>query len=347
MDQVLDMVKSQRGEPGIFNRQATIELQPERRKRFSYTDYLTNPCGEIVLRKWQFCNLSIAVGRSGDTLESLREKVEAATIIGTIQSLATHFHALRPMWKQNCEEERLLGVDITGQMDSPLTHDPAVMQELRAVATETNRVLAERLGINQSAAITTVKPSGNSSQLLNCSSGLHARWAPYYERNVRVAATSPIFKVLRDAGVPMDPENGQTREDANTWVIHFPVRSPEGAATRKNRGAIEQCDYWLHNKLNWTEHNPSVTVTYRPDEIIDLAGWIWEHRDFIGGMAFLPTFDAQYAQLPYIEISKEEYERRVASFPEIDFSKVFRYESTDLTNAAQELACLAGQCELD
>jgi ribonucleoside-diphosphate reductase alpha chain len=347
MEQVLDMVKSQRGEPGIFNRKATLDLIPERRKEFGYQEYGTNPCGEIVLRKHQFCNLSIAVARSSDTLETLKEKVEFATIIGTIQSLATNFPDLRPMWKQNAEEERLLGVDITGQMDSPAVHDPAVMQALRAVATETNRDIAQRLGINRSSAITTVKPSGNSSQLLNCSSGLHARWAPYYERNVRVAATSPIFKVLRDAGVPMDPENGQTRDDANTWVIHFPMKSPEGAVTRKDRGAIEQANYWLHNKLNWTDHNPSVTITYKPDELMDLTTWIWEYRDLIGGMAFLPSFDAQYAQLPYIEISKEEYERRIAEFPTIDFSKLWRYESQDLTTAAQELACLAGQCEVD
>jgi ribonucleoside-diphosphate reductase alpha chain len=347
IEQVLDMVKSQRGEPGIFNRQATIDLLPERRNRSGYTNYLTNPCGEIILREWQFCNLSIAVARADDTLESMKEKVQAASIIGTIQSLATHFPDLRPMWKKNCEEERLLGVDITGQMDSPVVHDPAVMRELREVAVQTNRLFAEKLGINESVAVTTVKPSGNSSQLLNCSSGLHARWAPYYERNVRVASTSPIFKVLRDAGVPMDPENGQTREDASTFVIHFPMKSPDGAVTRKDRGAVEQCDYWLHNKLNWTEHNPSVTITYKPDEIIALTNWIWEHRDFIGGMAFLPSFDAQYAQLPYIEITQQEYERRLSEFPEIDFSKLWRYESSDLTNAAQELACLAGQCETD
>jgi ribonucleoside-diphosphate reductase alpha chain len=347
IDQVLDMVKSQRGEPGIFNRRATLDLIPERRKRFGYQEYGVNPCGEVILRKYEFCNLSIAVARSDDGLESMKEKVEAAAIIGTIQSLATHFPDLRPIWKQNSEEERLLGVDITGQMDSPIVHDPQVIQALRRVATETNRLLAARLGINQSAAITTVKPSGNSSQLLNCSSGLHARWAPYYERNVRVAATSPVFKVLRDAGVPMDPENGQTRDAANTWVVHFPMRAPEGAITRKDRGVIEQCNYWLHNKVNWTDHNPSVTITYKPDEILELTSWIWEHRDLIGGMAFLPSFDANYAQLPYIEITREEYERRVAEFPEIDFSKLWRYEHTDLTTAAQELACLAGQCEAD
>src|SRR6267378_6464142 len=347
VEQVLDMVKSQRGEPGIFNRQATLDLMPERRRLLGYTEYLTNPCGEIVLRKWELCNLSIAVARQEDTFETLREKVQVATIIGTIQSLATNFPDLRPIWKQNCEEERLLGVDITGQMDSPTVHEPAVMQALRKVAVETNRVFADKLGINQSAAITTVKPSGNSSQLLNCASGLHARWAPYYERNVRVAATSSIFKVLRDAGVPMDPENGQSRDDANTWVVHFPMKSPDGAITRKDRSVIEQCNYWLHNKVNWTEHNPSCTITYKQDEVIELTNWIWEHRDQIGGMAFLPSFDANYAQLPYIEISKEEYERRVAEFPEIDYSKLWRHESQDLTTAAQELACLAGQCETD
>ena len=212
---------------------------------------------------------------------------------------------------------------------------------------ETNRELAQKLGINQSAATTCVKPSGNSSQLLNCSSGLHSRWAPYYERNIRVATTSPIYKVMRDAGVPMDPENGQTPEDATTWVIHFPVKSPDGAITRSNRTAIEQCEYWLVNKKNWTEHNPSVTITYREGEVLDLMKWIWENRDYIGGMAFLPAFDAHYDQLPYIEISKEDYEKRTAVFPEIDFSKLYRYESTDLTTAAQELACMSGSCEVE
>lgn len=352
LEQVMDMVRSERGEPGIFNRQAAISLRPERRKALDSVfggapEYGTNPCGEIVLRKWELCNLSIAVARQADTLETLREKVEVASIIGTIQSLATDFPGLRPMWAENCRTERLLGVDVTGQLDSRAAQDPSVMQALRVSAVETNRVYAERLGINQSASVTTVKPSGNSSQLLDCSSGLHARWAPYYERNVRVAATSPVFKVLRDAGVPMDPENGQAPESANTWVIHFPVKAPDGAITRNNRSALEQCEYWLRNKVHWTEHNPSVTITYRPDEVLDLMKWIWEHRDFLGGMAFLPAFDAQYAQLPYIEITREEYERRIAQFPEIDFSKLYRYESTDLTSAAQELACLAGVCEVD
>ncbi|MEI2609692.1 MAG: ATP cone domain-containing protein [Candidatus Promineifilaceae bacterium] len=340
---VLDMVKSERGEPGIFNRRAAIENRPARRQ---IADFGTNPCGEIILRPYQFCNLSSAVARADDTYDSLREKVEAAAIIGTLQSLATHFPGLRPVWSQNCAEERLLGVDLNGQMDSPVSQDPAIQEQLRQVALETNRQVAEMLGINQSASITCVKPSGNSSQLLDSASGLHSRWAPFYIRNVRVGAHTPVFKVLQDVGVPMDPENGQTRENANTWVAHFPVKAPSNAITRNDRTALEQCAYWLQNKVHYTEHNPSVTITYRPDEIIDLIKWIWEHQDKIGGMAFLPAFDAQYDQMPYVEIDEEEYNRLMVHFPEIDFSKIYRYEEEDLTTAAQEVACMAGQCDI-
>jgi ribonucleoside-diphosphate reductase alpha chain len=344
INQFREMVESGRGEPGIFNRAAANTMKPARREM---ADFGTNPCGEINLRPWQFCNLTAAVARVDDTFESLREKVEVATIIGSIQSLATYFPGLRPMWQQNCEEERLLGVDITGQLDSPIAQDAQVKRQLKEIAIEVNRQVADQLGINTSASITCVKPSGNSSQFLNCSSGLHARWAPYYIRNVRVASHSPIYKVLRDAGAPMDPENGQTVENATTWVVHFPMKSPDGAITRNQRSAIEQCEYWLQNKLYWTEHNPSCTITYRPDEVIDLMKWVWDHREQIGGLSFLPSFDAQYAQMPYIEISREEYERAAAEFPEIDFSKVWRYEEQDLTTAAQELACVGGVCEVE
>ncbi|MCL4867651.1 MAG: recombinase [Anaerolineae bacterium] len=340
---VLDMVKSERGEPGIFNRRAAVENRPERRLP---ADFGTNPCGEIILRPYQFCNLSSAIAREHDTYETLKEKVEAAAIIGTLQSMATYFPGLRSIWQTNCIEERLLGVDLNGQMDSAAAQDPEIQARLRQVAVDTNRQVAEMLGINQSAAITCVKPSGNSSQLLDSASGLHARWAPYYIRNVRVGAHTPVFKVLQDAGVPMDPENGQTRENANTWVAHFPVKAPANAVTRNDRTALEQCAYWLQNKIHYTEHNPSVTITYRPNEVIDLIKWIWEHQDKIGGMAFLPAFDAQYDQMPYVEISVEEYNRLVAQFPEVDFSKIYRYEEEDLTTAAQELACLAGQCDI-
>ena len=714
----------------------------DRQGRTEMAYVLSWQCGEIVLRPWQFCNLTAAVARHDDTFDSLREKVEVATIIGTIQSMATHFPGLRPQWQRNCEEERLLGVDITGQMDSPLAQDAGAKERLRQIAIEVNRQTSLTLGINQAAAITCVKPSGNcrpwysltstsaglltlqellvdhpedtnwaevtrevyalqgqerarivrtynngvsptlsirmnygltvestpnhrwfvsyrhergkgmvpveewvpacelrpddvldvqigaytnechtkftrvnslalkmrgnaqsikqpeemneeiawllgylwgdgslspggfrirfidnhqehllkaqrileeqfgveanmysasekrrawtlevasvylwhwlirnsvfkyfadqidiipqcvrssarndiiaflaglldadgwsgltqetqagkftfstadrlfarhiqdvswavgvplgcslnsvgenlqqhreiylltgcvyvqpdafavllrnsvklqttaaradftrwewqteakrlhpgkinaiaqgetvatydlevegnhwfyagavrshnSSQLLNCASGLHTRWSPYYIRNVRVAAHSPIFKVLRDAGAPMSPENGQTAEHATTWVIHFPVRSPEGAITRKDRSAIAQCEFWLQNKTYWTEHNPSCTIVYQPDEVIDLMKWVWEHRDLIGGLSFLPAFDAKYENMPYVEITREEYERLAPLFPVIDFSKIYRYEEQDLTNAAQELACSSGTCEID
>ena len=261
--------------------------------------------------------------------------------------MSTNYPGLRPQWKKNCEEERLLGVDINGQLDGPICWDRDVKERLLHTALEINRQTAQVLGINSSAAVTCVKPSGNSSQLFDCASGIHTRWAPYYIRNTRVASHSPIYKVLRDAGVPMDPENGQTVENSNTWVIHFPMKSPEGAITRKDRTAVQQCEFWLQNKLHWTEHNPSVTITYQPEEVIGLMKWTWEHLGVIGGMTFLPATDAQYAQMPYIEITKEEYEVLVGKFPKIDFSKLYRYEEEDLTKAAQELACMAGACDVE
>ncbi len=338
----LDMVESGGGEPGIFNRRAALENRPARREA---AEFGTNPCGEIILRPYQFCNLTSAVARAEDTAETLKEKVELATIIGTIQSMATNFPGLRDIWKKNSQEERLLGVDLNGQMDSPASQDVDTQEMLQHHVVETNKRYAEILGINQSAATTAVKPSGNSSQLLNSASGIHARWAPYYVRNIRVSAHSPVYKVLRDAGVPMDPENGQTRDNATTWVVHFPVKSPEAAVVRSDRGALEQCNYWLQNRVHYTEHNPSVTITYQQHEVLDMIRWIYDHQDKIGGMAFLPHSDANYDQLPYEEITQQEYEERIAAFPHVDFSKIYRYEETDLTNAAQELACLAGACE--
>lgn len=343
VDQMTTMYRNKRGEPGIFSRANAIANRPDRRAEAVFGG---NPCGEINLRPYQFCNLSIAVARKDDTYESLAEKVHIATIIGTIQSLAVNFPGLRPEWKKNCEEERLLGVDITGQMDCPYVQDASVLAALSEVARGTNRAYASMLGIEPSAAITCNKPSGNSSQFLNCSSGIHARWAPYYIRNMRVSPHTPLFQVLRSSGVPMDPENGQTPQNATSWVIHFPIRSPEGAKTRKGYSAVDQCEYWLLNKIHWTEHNPSVTITYEPDELLDLIKWVWEHRNVIGGMAFLPADDARYDQMPYEEISKEEYEAALAAFPDIDFALLYAYEKTDETTSSQEAACMAGSCDI-
>ena len=343
VDQFIEMFRNQRGEPGIFSRANAVRTKPARRKERRFGP---NPCGEIDLDEFQFCNLSIAVARPDDTEESLAEKVELAAIIGTIQSTATDFPHMRPDWKKNCEEERLLGVDINRQRDCPAVQRPEVMDKLQEVAVKVNQVFAEMLGINPATAVTCAKPNGNSSLLLNCSSGIHARWAPYYIRNVRVSAHTPLFRVLMDSGVPMDPENGQTRQNADTWVVHFPIKAPEGSKTRKDLSAIDQCEYWLMNKLHWTEHNPSVTITYQPDEMIDVTNWVWQHRDVIGGMAFLPADDAQYAQMPYEEISAEEYEAAIAAFPEIDFALLYAYEKTDMTEASQTLSCMAGSCDL-
>jgi len=295
----------------------------------------------------QLCNLTSCVAREDDTVETLREKIRIATIIGTIQSSATYFPGLRREWRENCEEERLLGVDITGQMDCLAIRDASVMDELRQYAVKVNQEYAHKLRINPSVAVTTVKPSGNTSVLVNCASGLHPRWSEYYVRNVRVSSHSPLYKVLRDAGVPLSPENGQESDTANTWVASFPIKSPQGAITRKDVTALDQLNHWLLNKEHWTEHNPSCTITYKADEIIDVVKWAWEHRHMVGGLSFLPYSESSYRLMPYEEIDRDTYEKFVTEFPPIDFSRIYRYEEDDLTTASSELACVSGTCETD
>jgi ribonucleoside-diphosphate reductase alpha chain len=345
--QMREMDNGQRGEPGIFSRDSAINTMPIRRNK----DFLfgTNPCGEIVLRPYEFCNLTIAVARPEDTLETLKEKVRVATIIGTIQSRATNFPGLRDQWKKNCEDERLLGVDINGWRDCPyLTEDEGKgLTELRDYAIEINKKYSKILAIKQAASVTCVKPSGNSSQLFNCSSGIHPRHFPYYIRNVRVSAHGPVYKVLKDAGVPMDPENGQTAETANTWVVHFPVKSLDGGKFLNDLTAVDQCEFWLKAKKFWTEHNPSVTITYKKSELDDLIEWVCKHKEIIGGMSFLPQVDAKYSQMPYESISEKQYLSYLSEFPDIDFSKLYIYESEDYTTAAQEVACMSGACEIE
>ena len=333
----LSMAETGRGEPGIFNRRAAIATAPSRRVSRQFG---TNPCGEVILRPRQFCNLSSVVARPHDTIQSLAEKVRVATIIGTIQSMATHFPGLSPLWRVNCEEERLLGVDMSGQMDCKVAQDSSVQQYLRDIAIQTNIEIARKLSINQSAAVTCVKPSGNSSLLLGCAPGIHPRWARKYIRNVRVNTHTPMYHVLTEAGMPGDPENGQMPESANTWVFHFPVESPYGTIVRADRSAIDQCKYWLQVKQSWTEHNPSVTITYKEEEILDVIKWIWENQDVIGGMAFMPDVNTEYEQMPYVEVDE------LPTIPDVDFSKIYQGEVTDMTTAAQEFACLAGSCDI-
>lgn len=352
LKQMFTMIDGQRGEPGIFSRYNANKIIPERRAKFGVKYFGTNPCGEINLRPYEFCNLSIAIARPDDTEETLKEKIEVATIIGTIQSMAVNFPGLRDIWRKNCEEERLLGVDINGWLDCPILRPSnpdldKVLRRLRDHAVDTNKLYAEMLGIPQSAAVTCVKPSGNSSQLFNCSSGIHPRHFKYYVRNVRVQASSPLKQLLQEAGVPMDPENGQNEANATAYVVHFPVASPEGAVLREQMSALDQLEYWLKSKLNWTEHNPSVTIMYKPDEVIDIIKWVWDHKQFVGGLSFLPADDAQYSQMPYERISHEEYDKRVADFPKIDFSRLFVLEHEDFTTSAGELACVSGVCDID
>lgn len=338
------MVSGGNGEPGIFSRSAATAMRPSRR---ASAEFGTNPCGEISLRDQQFCNLTEVILRPGDTYDTILNKTRIATILGTIQSMALNFPGLRPNWSANCAEERLLGVGYTGQMDCPAFQNPFVMQQAKQCAIDTNKEYATRLGINQSASITCVKPSGSTSLLTNSSSGLHTRWAPYYERNIRVMATGPVAQTLLANNAPMDPENGQTWDNPDTYVVHFPMKAPEGAKTRLDRSAIEQCEYWKMVKLNLTEHNPSVTITYRPHEAQAVEDWIVANREIIGGMAFLPHWDEDInlKQMPNREITKEEYETALDNFPEIDYSLITYFERQDQTTAAQEVACSAGGCD--
>lgn len=340
--QMLEMSEAGTGEPGIFSRENANRTKPKNRKK---ADFGSNPCGEINLRPFGLCNLSACVARSYDTPETLERKVRLASLIGTIQSLATYFPGMREEWKKNCEEERLLGVDITGQRDCPILNGD-LFDNLREAVIDENNIWADALGINRSASVTCVKPSGNTSTLVNCSSGLHARQFPYYLRRVRIMSTNPIFKIFKEVGIHMDPENGQNPDTATTWVVGFPVKSPDGSITNKDLSAIDQLNWWLTNKLHWTTHNPSCTIAYKKNEMTKIIDWVWEHRQKIGGLSFLPMNEHVYNLAPYEEITKEQYEELISKFPEIDYSRIYAYEKEDRTTASQELACMAGQCEL-
>lgn len=348
MQQMLDMIKTRSGEPGIFSRTNAQRTKPKRRKKAAFG---TNPCGEIMLRPYGFCNLSQAVSRPGDTEEDLARKVRLATIIGTIQSLSTRFPGLRDDWKKNAEEERLLGVDLTAQVDCELLRPGAeggdrLRSWLATYAVEVNAEFAEILGIEPSAAISCNKPAGNSAEVLNSSNGIHGRHAPYYMRRYTIGAHTPIFKVLKDAGIPMEPQVGSDSETATKWIVSIPKKSPDGAPVKADLGAVDQCEFWLLNKENWTEHNPSCTITYRADEVVDLVAWVVKNKDKIGGLSFFPASDAIYAQAPFEEITQEQYEELIAEFPDVDYSQIYVHELEDMTTAAQELACFAGSCEV-
>lgn len=350
LEEWLNLVKGRSGERGIFNRGGLEKQVPARRWKVLKKDAYragSNPCGEINLKSKQFCNLSEVVARPEDTEETLKEKVRVATILGTYQSTLTNFPYLSKEWKKNCEEERLLGVSITGQWDSPALRNAETMRKLREVAIATNKKYAKKFGINESTAITCVKPSGNGSQLFDSASGCHPRYARYYIRRVRIEVHNPLFKLLKDVGISYHPEVGQPADSATTFVLEFPIKAPEGVAMRHGSNALEQLEYWKMLKENYTEHNPSITVQVDEDEWMTVGNWVYENWDMVGGISFLPKSDHVYKLAPYEEISKEQYEMIAEHFPEIDFSKIVLYEYDDETTGSKELACVSGTCEID
>lgn len=344
------LVKSGTGERGIFNRGGLENQVPERRwkkmdKHVETTG--TNPCGEIILRNKQFCNLSEVVARAEDTEETLLRKARIAAILGTYQSTLTDFPYIARDWKRNCEEERLLGVSVTGQWDSPEARREEILAKMRDVAVETNQEYAKRFGVNPSASVTCVKPSGTVSQLVDAASGMHARHAPYYIRRVRIAATDPLFHMLKEQKFPYHPEVGQQEATASTYVLEFPVKAPESSVHKDDLSAIDQLNHWKSVKQNFTEHNPSVTVSVGEDEWIETAHWLYKNWDMIGGLSFLPRADHVYQMAPYEEITEEQYHAHAARMPKVDFAQILLYEQEDNTQGAKELACVAGVCEVD
>lgn len=358
MDEWVSLMKAGSGERGIFNRGGLMGQLPKRRidlwkeQGIVEGDRIvgsigTNPCGEIILQSKQFCNLTEVVARANDTPATLKKKIRIATILGTYQSSLTNFQYLSKEWKENCEAERLLGVSITGQWDSAEVRRPEVLQELKAETIKINKQYAKRFGINASSSITCVKPSGTASQTVNCSSGMHARYSPYYIRRIRITSTDALFKMLKDQGVPYHPEVGQSMESANTYVIEFPVKSPEGSIYRKDISALNQLEYWKLVKENYTEHNPSVTISVGDDEWIAVANWLYEHWDMVGGLSFLPRDNHIYQLAPYEEITAEQYEELLKRFVNVDYAKLVTYELQDETEAKRELACAGGTCEIN
>lgn len=354
MDQFLDewfnLAKSGSGERGIFNRGSLKQQLPARRWKTFEKDFWKsglNPCGEIILKPKQFCNLSEVIARADDTPETLMEKVRVATILGTYQASLVKFPYLSKEWRKNCEEESLLGVSITGQWDCSALRNPLIFRKLKEVAVETNRKYAKRFGINPSAAVTCVKPSGNGSQLFDCASGMHPRHARYYIRRVRIESHNPLRTFLEDEGVPCHPEFGYSSENASTFVLEFPVKAPANTIVKDNLTAKDQLEYWKMVKENYCEHNPSVTVSVGQEEWLAVGDWVYSNWEIIGGLSFLPRSEHVYQLAPYEEITEERYNELARNFPNLDFSKLTLYENQDTTTGAKELACVAGVCEVD
>jgi ribonucleoside-diphosphate reductase alpha chain len=343
------LYESKSGERGIFNRQAAKVKALENGRRDAEHYFGCNPCSEIILRPYQFCNLTEVVARETDTLDTLKEKVRMATILGTFQSTLTNFKYLRKIWKDNTEEERLLGVSLTGILDCPILNQPhsrlgSILIDLRDVAVETNKKVAKELGIPQSTAITCVKPSGTVSQLVDSASGIHARHSDYYIRTVRADNKDPMTQFMKDSGIPAEPDAGKP---TSTTIFSFPMKSPSGATTRTDMTAIEQLEYWLMFQRHWCEHKPSVTISVKENEWMEVGAWVYKNFDEVSGISFLPFSDHTYPQAPYQDITGEEYEQAYKKMPtSIDWSKLSDYEKEDTTSGGRELACTADSCEM-
>jgi ribonucleoside-triphosphate reductase (thioredoxin) len=349
MREWLSLYESRSGERGIFSRSAAQAQAEKYGRRDPDHDFGTNPCSEIILRSREFCNLTEVVVRGDDTLNTLKEKVRLATILGTFQSTLTKFKYLTKKWQENCEEERLLGVSLTGILDNEFTNGKAgnlekTLEALREVALETNKEWAAKLGIPVSAAITCVKPSGTVSQLVDSASGIHARHSPYYVRTVRADKKDPLAKMMLDMGFPVEDD---VTKPQHTYVFSFPVKSPDHAIYRNDMTAIEQLELWLKYQRHWCEHKPSITVSVKEEEWPEVGAWVYNHFDEMSGVSFLPFSDHVYKQAPYQDCTKEEYEVLLAKMPKnVDWEKLAIYEKQDATTGTQELACVAGACEI-
>ena len=349
LTEMKNLYESKSGERGLFSRVAAQKIAGRNGRRDSEHDFGTNPCSEIILRSNEFCNLSEVVVRADDTLEVLKEKVRKATIIGTLQSTLTDFRYLRVRWKRNTEEEALLGVSLTGIMDHAVLGDAnnpelaAWLEEMRNVSIQTNKEWAEKLGVNASAAITCVKPSGTVSQLVDSASGIHPRFSKHYIRRVRSDKKDPLAVYMEQAGFPVEKD---VMNDS-TVVFSFPVKSPESSTCVKEVGAMEQLALWKTYQNHWCEHKPSVTVYYTDSEYFKVAQWIWDNFDLCSGISLLPTSDHVYQQAPYEDIDESQYEKLVAAMPQnVNWEELSQFEKEDNTTGSQELACVGGACEI-
>ena len=344
-----NLYESKSGERGIYNIESVRKHVDKFGRRDSSKVMGTNPCGEILLRPNEFCNLTEVVIEADDKVEDLAEKVRLATILGTWQSTLTNFKYIRKTWKDNCEEERLLGVSLTGIYGNKITSTnnkdlPGILDSLREESVLTNSQEAEKLGINPSLSITCVKPSGTVSQLTGVSSGIHPWYSEYYLRSVRGDNKDPLTSFLKDAGIPNEPD---VMKPEDTTVFYFPIKAPKNSVLTKDLTAIDHLEMWKTYRKHWTEHNPSVTINVREDEWLRVGSWVYDNFDSVGGVSFLPSSEHTYKQAPYQEITKEEYEKSLSEMPTtIDWSVLSLYETVDTTTGSQELSCTAGVCEI-